>query len=53
MTVEKDLRLKRWWVNNTEMDLSGVGWSDMDWIDLSQDGDQWRSLVSMAVLGTS
>jgi hypothetical protein len=23
-----------------------MGWDDMDWIDLAQDGDQWRALVN-------
>jgi hypothetical protein len=28
------------------MDLREIGWDDVDWIDLAQDGDQWRSLVN-------
>jgi hypothetical protein len=28
------------------MDLREIGWVDMDWIDLAQDRDQWRALVS-------
>jgi hypothetical protein len=27
------------------MDLSEIGWGDMDWIDLAQDRDQWMALV--------
>jgi hypothetical protein len=23
-----------------------IGWSDMDWIHLAQDGDQWEILVN-------
>jgi hypothetical protein len=23
-----------------------IGWDDVDWIDLAQDRDQWRALVS-------
>jgi hypothetical protein len=33
-------------VDNIEMDLRKVGWDGMDWIDLVQDGDQWRALVN-------
>jgi hypothetical protein len=29
------------------MDLREIGWGGMDWIDLAQDRDQWRALVSM------
>jgi hypothetical protein len=28
------------------MDLREIGWGGMDWIDLSQDRDQWRALVN-------
>jgi hypothetical protein len=28
------------WVENIKMYLGGKEWSDMDWIDLSQDRDQ-------------
>jgi hypothetical protein len=28
------------------MDLREIGWDDVDWIDLAQDRDQWRALVS-------
>jgi hypothetical protein len=34
------------WVDNIEMDLREIGWGDMDWIDLAEDRDQWKSLVS-------
>jgi hypothetical protein len=29
------------------MDFRETGWGSMDWIDLSHDRDQWRSLVNM------
>jgi hypothetical protein len=32
------------WVDNIKMDLGG--WNGMDWIDLAQDRDQWRTLVN-------
>jgi hypothetical protein len=31
---------------NIKMDLRERGWDGMDWIDLAQDRDQWRALVS-------
>jgi hypothetical protein len=40
------LRIPNNWVNNTEMDLREIGWGGMDWIDLAQDRDQWKSLVN-------
>jgi predicted nucleotidyltransferase len=33
-------------VYNIKMDLREVGYSDMDWIDLAEDRDQWRALVN-------
>jgi hypothetical protein len=37
------------WVDNIKMNLRETGWDGMDWIDLAQDKDQWRALVSMAI----
>jgi hypothetical protein len=34
------------WENNIKMDLREIGWGGMDWIDLTQDRDQWRALVN-------
>jgi hypothetical protein len=34
------------WVDNIKMDLREIGWDAMDWIDLTQDRDQWRALVN-------
>jgi hypothetical protein len=28
------------------MDLRGVGWDGMDWIDLAEDRDQWKAPVN-------
>jgi hypothetical protein len=28
------------------MDLREIGWGCMDWIDLAEDRDPWRALVS-------
>jgi hypothetical protein len=34
------------WVNNIKMDLREVEWDGMDWIDLTQNREQWRVLVN-------
>jgi hypothetical protein len=39
-------RTRRRWVDNIKMDLRETGWGGMDWIDLTQDRDQWRALVN-------
>ena len=39
-------RPKRGWVDNIRMDLQEVGCGYMDWIELAQDRDRWRTLVS-------
>jgi hypothetical protein len=33
-------------VDNIETDLREIGLDGIDWIDLAQDRDQWRSLVN-------
>jgi hypothetical protein len=38
-------RLRLTWVNNVTTDLREIGWDGIDWIDLAQGRDQWRSLV--------
>jgi hypothetical protein len=35
----------RKWVYNVKMYLRDIGWSSVDWIDLTQDRDHWRVLV--------
>jgi hypothetical protein len=37
------------WVDNIRMDLVEVGWGDVDWIGLTQDGGRWRALVNLRV----
>jgi hypothetical protein len=32
--------------DNIKMDLREVGWEGVDWIDMAQDRDRWRALVS-------
>ena len=39
-------RPRRRWVDNVRMDLHEVGCGYMDWIELAQDRDSWRTLVS-------
>jgi hypothetical protein len=42
-------RPRRRWEGNIKMDLRKIGWGGMDWIDLAQDRDQWRTLVNTVV----
>jgi hypothetical protein len=39
-------RPRRRWENNIKMDLQEVGWRSMDWIELAQDRDRWRTVVN-------
>jgi hypothetical protein len=39
-------RPRRRWEDNIRMDLREIGWDGMDWIDLPQDRDQWRAVVT-------
>jgi hypothetical protein len=39
-------RLRRRWVDNTEIDLREIGWCGVDWIDLAQDREHCRALVN-------
>jgi hypothetical protein len=34
------------WVDNIIVNLRETGLNGMDWIDLTQDSDQWRALVN-------
>jgi hypothetical protein len=42
-------RPRRRWEDNIKMDLREIGWDGMDWIDLTQDRDQWRTLLNMVM----
>jgi hypothetical protein len=33
-------RPRRRWVDDIKMDLRGIGWDGVDWIELAQDRDQ-------------
>jgi hypothetical protein len=37
------------WMDNIKLDLRDIGWGGMDWIDLAQDGDQWRTLMNTVI----
>ena len=37
---------RRRWEDNIKMDLQGVGGGCGDWMELAQDRDRWRALVS-------
>jgi hypothetical protein len=37
---------RRRWVDNIKMDLREIGFDGMNWIDLAQDRDHWKALVS-------
>jgi hypothetical protein len=39
-------RPRRRWEDNIKIDVQEVGWGGMDWIDMAQDRDRWRALVS-------
>jgi hypothetical protein len=42
-------RPRRRWVNNIKMDLREIRWDGVDWIDLAQYRDQWRSLLNTII----
>jgi hypothetical protein len=35
--------------DNNKMNLREIGWSGMDWIDLTEDIDQWRALMNTVI----
>jgi hypothetical protein len=39
-------RSRRRWEDGIRMDLREIGWDSVDWIQLAQDRDRWRSLVN-------
>jgi hypothetical protein len=42
-------RPKHTWEDNIKLDLRYLEWGGMGWIDLAQDRDQWRAVVSMVM----
>jgi hypothetical protein len=41
-------RLTRRWYNNIKMDARGTGWAGINWIDMTQNRDQWRAPLNTA-----
>jgi hypothetical protein len=39
-------RPRRTWEDNIKMDIQEVEWGGMDWIELAQDRDEWRALLT-------
>jgi hypothetical protein len=39
-------RPRRRWEDNIKIDLGKIGFVDVDWFHLAQDGDRWRALVN-------
>jgi hypothetical protein len=39
-------RLRHRWEDNIKMDLQEVGCEGMDWVELAQDRNRWRTLVN-------
>jgi hypothetical protein len=39
-------RPRRRWEDNIKTDLREVGWGGMNWIELAQDRDRWRTVVN-------
>ena len=42
-------RLRRRWEDNIKMDLQEVGTGGGDWMELAEDRDRWRALVSTVI----
>ena len=42
-------RPRRRWEDNIKMDFQEVGGGCEDWMELAQDRDRWRALVSMVM----
>jgi hypothetical protein len=42
-------RPRRRWEDDAKMDIKEIGWSDIDWIRLAQDRDQWTALVNIVI----
>jgi hypothetical protein len=39
-------RPRRRWENGITMDLREIGWGSVDWVELAQDRDRWRTVVN-------
>jgi hypothetical protein len=49
-------RLRRRWEDGIRMDLRKIGWGSVDWIQLAQDRDWWRTfentVMNLRILAT-
>jgi hypothetical protein len=36
-------------MDNIKIELREIGWGDLDWIDLAQNRENWRALLSMVM----
>jgi hypothetical protein len=39
-------RPRRKWEDGIKMDLTEIGWGNVEWIHLAQDRDRWRAVVN-------
>jgi hypothetical protein len=39
---------RRRWVDNIKTDLREIGWDGLNWINMAQDMDQFRTLVNIS-----
>jgi hypothetical protein len=47
---KRPLRRRRCrWEDNIRMNLAEIGWEVTDWIQLTQDRDQWRAFVNVVM----
>jgi hypothetical protein len=42
-------RSRCWWVDNIKLDFGEIELGDLDWINLTQDRDQWMTFVNMVM----
>jgi hypothetical protein len=42
-------RPRRKWEDNSKTDLGEIGWGGMDWIDLAQDWNEFRTLMNTVI----
>jgi hypothetical protein len=42
-------RLTHRWVDNIKMDFGWIGWGGMDWIDLAQYRNRWRTPMNIVM----
>jgi hypothetical protein len=37
------------WEGGIKTDIKEIGWEEVDWIDLAQDRDNWRTVMKMVM----